>query len=261
MDMKDSSNTQLDRDHQWAAWAIRCWSAFPADASPRPLVLSSTVRIAGRFANAEAQTAFRRGNVVGSGSAPETVLDVVRQSGDVNAFGLEARPLEISSAERVQAEFNTDRGPRLFDAWRLSCAGVIGEMIVLDPEIAKTRWIDRRDLRPSKPFDGELHLGFSAVGHPDSAQLDVSFIGGHIEKVEYLDADVMETEQAIAVIPIVRRHAATADQRASMQRPRIVSTVGISRQVKVTLARPLGGRVLVDFDGSACVVSAPDHAR
>ena len=257
MNTKDSSNTQLDRDHQWAAWALRCWSAFPADASPRPLVLSSTVRFVGRFANAEAQTAFRRGNVASSGSAPEAVLDVVRQSGDVNAFGLEARPLEISGAERARAEFNTDRGPRLFDGWRLSCAGFIGEMIVLDPEIAKTRWIERRDQRPPRPYDGEPHRSFSAVGHPDGTQLEVSFVGGHIETSADVDGDVMETEQAIAVIPIVRRPAV----RASIQPSRILTTVGISRQVKVTLARPLGGRVLVDFDGSACVVSAPDHAR
>jgi hypothetical protein len=259
VNVEDPQSTQLDRNRQWAAWALRCWSAFPANASPRPLVLSSTVHFAGRFASAEAQTAFRRGNVVGSGSAPETVLDVVRQSGDVNAFGPPARPLEISSAERVRAEFNTDRGPRQLDAWRLACAGFIGEMSVLDPEIAKTRWIDRRDLRPSKPFKGEPHLVFSAVGRPDSTQLDVSFIGGHIGSFEY-DADVIETEQAIAVIPIVRRHAGGVDQPASLPRPRIVSTHGFTRQVRVTLARPLGGRVLVDLDASACVISAPEQA-
>jgi hypothetical protein len=37
---------------------------------------------------------------------------------------------------------------------RLLGPGVLGELIVLGPEVAKTRWIDRRDLRPPKPFGG-----------------------------------------------------------------------------------------------------------
>jgi hypothetical protein len=260
--MKDSVGTQTDRNHQWAAWSLRCWSEFPADASPRPLILFSTVVfVAARFATAEAQTAFRRGNVTGSGAIPEAVLEVVREQGDVNAFGLPARPLEITCATRARAEFRTDRGPRLFEAWEVSCSGIIGKMFVLDPEIAAMRWEERRDQRPAKPFQGEPRLSLEAVGHPDSAQLEVSLVGGLLDKSHYLDAEVMETKQAIAVIPIVRRAAGTLDQSSAMKRPRIVPTVGIIRHVKVTLARPLGGRVLVDYDGSPCVVSAPGQGR
>jgi hypothetical protein len=114
----DPSATQHDRDRQWAAWPIRCWSTFPVDAVPRPLILQSTVRMEGTFASREAKIAFRRGDVISSGAVPETVLDVVRQWGIVNAVGIEAGPLEITNARRAQAEFKTDRGV----SWAPGCS-------------------------------------------------------------------------------------------------------------------------------------------
>jgi len=223
---------------------------------PRPLIVSSTVLVEGGFASREAKIAFRRGDIVSSGAVPETVLDVVRQWGIVNAVGIEGGPLEISNARRAQAEFRTDRGPRLFDAWRLSGPGVLGELIVLDPEVAKTRWVERRDLRPPKPFESARHLEFRAVGHPDHTNLEVSFVGGPPDEVDYPSADVLETDQAVAVIPTARRHATTEHQTSTRQRGPM-GRPAIFRQVPVTLGHPLGGRVLVDFDGWACVVRPP----
>jgi hypothetical protein len=87
----------------------------------------------------------------------------------------------------------------------------------------------------------------------------VSFIGEPVGEGGYPGAEVMETAQAVAVLPIARRHAATVGQTSTRRRSPVVSPA-IFRQVLATLSHPLGGRVLVDFEGSACVVSAPDES-
>ena len=71
-----------------------------------------------------------------------------------------------------------------------------------------------------------------------------TFVGGVPALFEYSAAEVIETDQAVAVLPVSRY----------VGRPGPVAAVGYSRGVTVTLARPLGQRVLVDLDATPVTV-------
>ena len=249
MSPEPARHAQLERGRRWASWALSCWRDFPADTVPRPLVIGASVRVERGFRTREAKIAFRRGELVGTDEVPDDVLEIVSQAGVADAPpGVEVAPLEITRAAREVSEFMTDRGRRSLDAWRLSGPGLLGDMIVLDPALACTRWAPASEARPPRPFDGTRHLELRAVAVVTSgAELAVSFVGAPAALSDYPDAEVVESPAAFTVLPRARPTAAYEQDKA-------VAAVGVFRQGQVRLAMALGGRVLVDLDGSACVV-------
>jgi hypothetical protein len=152
----------------------------------------------------------------------------------------------ITQASPDTAEFSTDRGRREFPAWRLGGPEVDGTFWALDPAIAATRW-QPPEPAPPKPFDGLPHRAGSAVRDRDGWTLHFTFVGAPPEYVEYPSAEVIETRQAIVVLPLARYVGPPG--------PGWMPAVGYDRTVTVRLARPLGGRVLVDLDASPVTVT------
>src|SRR5581483_4939038 len=67
---------------EWARWAVRRWSAFPVDQTPRPLVLvESRVRIEQGFTTGDAKMAFLEGRFASQVELPPAVLDVLVRHG------------------------------------------------------------------------------------------------------------------------------------------------------------------------------------
>lgn len=76
--------------------------------------------------------------------------------------------------------------------------------------------------------------------------LRFSFDGGPREYVEYPAAEVIDSDQAVVLLPLEHDTAPSGPRNA----------VGYSREVAVTPNRPLGHRVLVDLDATPVMVQA-----
>jgi hypothetical protein len=74
----------------------------------------------------------------------------------------------------------------------------------------------------------------------DGRELAVEFTGGSQRLFRY-DAEVVDTPAAVCVVPLPRMTARLAPRTA-------ITAEGHLRKVRVTLAEPLGGRVLVNLD-------------
>jgi hypothetical protein len=103
----------------------------------------------------------------------------------------------------------------------------------------------------------------SGVTAPESRELAVAFTGGG-ERLFRYDAEVIETAVAVCVVPLRRmteHFAQEAAVAAAAHRRMAVAAVGYPRTVHVPLAEPLGGRVLVNLDGTPVPVTAEPVAR
>ena len=200
------------------------------------------------FRSGEAKLAFHYGDTETVAPLPREMLDVLRADAPrpMPSPKWWSRPLMITHASPDTAEFSTDRGRRKFPAWRLGGPDVDGAFWALDPAIAATRW-QPPEPAPPKPFDGLPHRAGSAVRDCDGLTLHFTFVGSPPEYVEYPAAEVLETRTAIVVLPLGRY--------VGSSRPGWMPAVGYDRTVTIRLARPLGGRVLVDLDASPVAVT------
>ena len=80
----------------------------------------------------------------------------------------------------------------------------------------------------------------------DGSELILEFVGGPPLITEYPGAQVVETDQTVSVVPVARQLGPSPNT--------FTSGPTIWRSVRVRLSRPLADRVLVDLDGSVCVV-------
>jgi hypothetical protein len=201
------------------------------------------------FRSGEAKLAFHYGDIEPVVPLRAGVLDVLRANApSPGPLGQRrwSHALLITQADPDSAVFATDRGRREYPAWRLGGPEVDGALWALDPAIAATRWQPPRPA-PPKPFEGEPHRGASAVIERDERTLNFSFVGGPPEFSEYPSAEVIETDQAIVVLPVERCVGPPG--------PAAMPLVGFGRTVTVRLARPLRERVVVDLDASPVPVA------
>ena len=236
-----------DRDAEMvraARWAVAGWADFPARAAPRPLVLlDGPVRVDKGFATGDAKLAFLRGVVEAEAEVPEDALRLLRQP----AAGTGPRPrggLRVVAAERSEAEFATDRGHQRLPAWRLEAADTLGPIWALTGEAQARCWF------PSKPASQERlgpHMLRSGTVGADGRELAVEFTGGS-ERLFCYDAEVMETPAAVCVVPMPQMTVRLAPGTA-------ITAEGHLRKDRVTLAERLGGRVLVNLDGTPVPVT------
>ncbi len=218
--------------------ALQAWSGFPADRQARPLVLLGGVTMSGGFRTGEQKIAFIRGAIEVVPGFPPDILRVMRREPRDHA----GPPLTLTTAAKSSTQFCTDRGRRQLPAWKVRARDVPEPIWVLDPATIQQAWW------PSdQDFPG--WQGTTAALQPDGRTLTMTFTGGPAAWKQYPSAEVLESRGALALIP--------AEVDTGPDGWRIL--VGHPREVMVTLARPLGNRVLLDQSGAPVMVSTPDH--
>jgi hypothetical protein len=239
------------------AQALALWAEFPADAAPRPLVLTGTPVMAPEmgFKTVEDKEAFLSGLFVAPASFPSgpiisdgypvisatEALDLLITEGSPSPLdGLD--PLVITAVRLGTGSFGTDRGMRPLPAWRISFVGVQNPGTVL--AVA-----DSAQFIQPVPHPLAVRIGASIGG--DDRSLTIHFVGGPETgpgQDEYA-AEFVESATAVAVtITTVPRPLQLGHARRA---------VGYSRYVTITLATGLGGRVVVDESGRAVSVKSP----
>jgi len=242
-------NPRTAQNRRWARSALQCWDLFPVARQPRPLVLTGPVtRFERGFRSGQAKLAFHYGQIEADVPLPPGMLEMLRGSGaGPKAMREERRrpkPLRITQARPARAEFATDRGKREFPAWQLGGPDVDGAFWALDPAVAAERWEPPEPAAP-KPFDGPPHRSASAVIEDDNLTVHFTFTGSPAGITEYPAAEVVETVQALVILPTERDIGPPGFRECS----------GQARAVTARLARPLSGRVLVDLDASPLTVT------
>jgi len=233
---------RADTDIEWARWAVARWAGFPVARVPRPLVLVGPDQWPeGGFRSGDAKLAFLYGRVEADVALPETVLAALRaRPHQAPSHRGPRAPLVITGAARSETEFLTDRGRRVLPAWRLTVSNANGPIWVLDPDVASQAWAPEEPPSLPPPFQGSPHRSISATVGPDDRTLTFYFTGADAAFEEYTGAELVESAQAIAVVPVVRDIGPSGPRRL----------VGHRREVAVGLNELLGRRVLVDLDGS-----------
>ncbi|MDE3133203.1 MAG: hypothetical protein KGL15_03970 [Acidobacteriota bacterium] len=225
---------------EWARWAVGCWSAFPVKDVPRPLVLvESRVRIEQGFDTVDAKIAFLGGCVEATVSLPDGVIEALGRGAHPSRRP-PREPLVIDAANCEEAEFLTDRGPRRLPAWRLSAEHALGAIWVLDPGV--TDWRPARDAGVMPPqVQGPGHRGGRRVEvDADDRSVLVHWLGGPPDNERYRRTEVVESDTAVAVVPVGE----------DVGPPGYRTAVGYVHRVPAVLREPLGARVLVDLNGN-----------
>ena len=205
------------------------------------------------FRSGEAKLAFIHGDIEAAVPLPDGLLGLVRgsQTGPrpMPSERRWSKPLLITHARAGTAEFATDRGRREFPAWQLGSPDIDGTFWALDPAIAARRW-EPPEPGPPKPFDGLPHRSGSAVMESDGRTLRFTFVGGSPAYFDDPAAEVIETGQAIVVLPIELYTGPPGSW---------VAAPGCFRTVTVSLASPLSERVVIDLDASPVTVLPADR--
>lgn len=249
------SGVGLTREQRAAEEALKLWSGFPATATPRPVVpVGDGVVVGpdGGFGTGAAKLAFLEGHLALRTSLPKTPA-LVHGSRVISAkqalklmksnAGPDLSPklsLAITAVQLSSASFATDRGLRRLPAWAFSLNGVANPVYVL----ALTRATSftppaTRQLLPS--VVGAYEEDHAAI-LGNGRVIRLTFVGGpaghHPCDISYTTGSLADNHAvAFWITPHpVKTHGAGV----------ICDAVGYSRTVVLRLAKPLGGRALVD---------------
>lgn len=224
------------RDGELAA--LELWSQFPATATPRPLVLvGPPVMVQGGFDSGEAKIAYMEGAVDASVPLAPGVLDALCPQ---RSRAYHGPRLQVTAARRVTAPFLTDRGPRELPAWQVTLGHFDGFVEVLEPATAAQAW------RPhGRDYPRAAGRSLRAVLDEDGLALTLSFVGSPRAYTDYSHAAVRESDTAVLVRPVAVDHDAGGIRLLYAER----------REVRATLARPLGDRVVISDAGDPVPVT------
>jgi hypothetical protein len=253
--------------------ALVPWQGFPADRVPRPIVLLDDLPMSPGFSNNDGKTAtvchrfappahplpsdvpanttssWADGTVATYGAisasdayAAMSIVPVSMKGAQCDA----AIPLAATGGRLGTFGFNTDRGTAQMSAWLFAFPGALGEIAY--PAIAESAFWSK--VKTMGFFGGGmtvsadgLVLNFWFYGAPSgSGPCDASYT-----------AAVAESTSAVAIaIQITPAQAQSGDVACP--------AIAQSRSVTVRLARPLGGRVVIDASGqviAVCPASMP----
>lgn len=213
---------------------LRAWAGFPADRQPRPLILLTSAAQSGAFPDGQKKLAFLNGWVEAAPGFPAQILEALRGQPRPG----EGPPLRLESAVAGEREFATDRGRKRLPAWCVQAQGVTDPIWVLDPAASRQAW------QPPGSADLYWRRSEASLGS-DGRTLTLSFTGAPEYYTSYPGATFLESGSAVAVIPVREEHVTG-----------LRTTVGKRREVSVTLARPLGNRVLLDEHGAPVMVTS-----
>jgi hypothetical protein len=236
---------------------LRAWSAFPANATPRPLVLTGAPvadPVSG-FPNGNAKLAYLEGAFnlpaalpSGPASAAGFPLITAREAtGVLRSVAAKGPPvtgrLTVTGVRLGTAVFDTDRGQRQLPAWLFSLAGVRDPAGVL--AVAPGRIFEP----PGRPANGHPFVDDARLGR-GGRTLTMRFFGAASGTGPCTASyTVTQAASGAAVAIAVKEHERNGTAPCS--------AVGYPRQVTVALAAPLGGRVLVDAVSDAAVTVLP----
>jgi hypothetical protein len=194
---------------------------------------------------AEAKLAFVERRLEAQVPVPEGVLEALRQHGAQRSP--RAGPaLVITDAHLAESEFLTDRGPQRLPAWRLTAEHALGPIWVLDPDV--TAWQPAPDAGgPAPDLQAPGHdPGACVEVFSDDRTIVVHWLGGSPAFERYEQAEVIESPQAFAVVPLGE----------DVGPPGARTLPGYVHHVPAMLRDPLGDRVYVDLHGQAGQVIA-----
>ncbi len=241
MVLDNAKGDRLDRQRAVASWALERWAGFPVEANPRPWVfVGPVIRPEGGFRTGGAKISFMRADINTTVPIPDDVMAHIRQHRHQVRGSTQSRPLEIDRVSKSEADFRTDRGRVRLPAWGLERHDIIGRIWVLDSEVVAQRWKPPEPVQPPPLFTGGTFRSFGSTLEDDGQTLHYVFTGGAPEHVEFPDSVVMESDRAVAVIPIAHDIGPPGPRRAK----------GYRREVAVRLEAALGPRVLVNLDAS-----------
>jgi len=229
---------------------VRRWSAFPAGAPARPLVM-----VGGRvfpergFRTSEAKLAFLCGCIDWAVDVPDGVRTRLARHDAGSRPHRPVAPLVITAADRGEYAFRTDRGRRQLPAWRLLADDAAGPIWVLDPEIGEWRPVagageGQPDL-PAPIQDPGVRLDVAG----DDRTVTLHWLGAAVEYERYPTAEAVESGAAVSLV--------ARGQDTGWPGPR--RAIGHVHQVPATLRAPLGNRVFVDLHGHAGEVTLHDR--
>jgi hypothetical protein len=221
--------------------ALRLWSQFPVDAEPRPLVLAGVCVHAAGFDSDEAKVAFVEGAIEEDVVLPPGVLAAMCSSRRTENARFS---LTVTDVRRTTGRFQTDRGERRFPAWEVTLTHALGAFVVLDPQVAATAWHP-----PGRKVPEGIGLVTHATLHEDGRTLTLTFVGTPREYADYPRADVVETDTAVMVLPVLVNRGGSGARRAYAE----------NRQVTAALSQPLGARVLLTSSGWPVPVMSPQQ--
>jgi hypothetical protein len=243
--------------------ALTAWQSFPASQVPRPIVLLGIDPLGQGFTgNASKVSALCRlfelnvqlpvdtpkqstagwpdgttatYSAISASEAFAALKNAPHATGDMCSG---STPLSVTAARFGVAAFSTDRGMAQMSAWLFSVPGARAEFMY--PAVpASALW--RGGITDRQGSGG-------ATVSADGRSIDFGFVGGECD-ASYQSA-VAESSTAVAV----------AVQATWKDGTTYCSAVGIARSIKVTLAGPLGGRVLLTASGDPAVV-CPETIR
>lgn len=243
--------------------ALTAWAGFPANQVPRPIVLlgidplgqafsTNASKIAGLCRmfelNIELPTESPKQSTASWAdgtsatysaiSAGDAFAALKRAPGASGGMCSGAVPLTVTAARFGVAGFATDRGMAQMSAWLFAVSGAKAEFVY--PAVPPSA-IWRGGVTDRQGSGG-------ATVSADGRSLDFGFVGGECD-ASYQSA-VAESPSAVAV-------AVHATWKEGVN---YCSAVGIERSIRVTLASPLGGRVLLTASGDPAVV-CPEATR
>lgn len=249
------SGVRLTKEQRAAEEALKLWGGFPAAATPRPVVPvgeGAVVGPDGGFGTVAAKLAFLEGHLALHTSLPKTA-PLVRGSRVISAeqalklmksnAGRDLSPklsLAITSVRLSSAYFATDRGLRHLPAWAFSLKGVAKPVYVLALTRATsfsppaTRQLLRSEVGAYEEdhavvFGTGRVIRLTFVGGPAGHQpCDISYTAGSL-------ADKHAVAFWITAHPVKTHGIGVA-----------CDAIGYNRTVLIHLAKPLGGRALVD---------------
>src|SRR2546425_1038 len=211
--------------------ALARWQDFPADQSPRPIVLLCTDTPGQGFDTNQGKIAYLCGKFALSGQLP---VDVPKQSAASWSDGTKVTYPAIGVVG-----FQTDRGTAQMSAWLFTANGARGEFA--QPAVPGSAIWGGAKTPLSGTNGGTIHssslvLTFSFVGGPPDGPCAVSYVGV-----------VAESPHAVAV-------AVQSSPGRVQAGPISCTAMGYFRSVAVKLASVLAGRVVVDASGDAVTV-------
>lgn len=226
-----------------ATWAVERWADFPVQQDPRPWVFTGPIVCPEKgFRTGDAKLAFLRGDVEVEGWVPNEVLAILHDR--THRSGPDIPPLALNGGTKSETSFSTDRGPRLLPAWRFQSEDLLGPLWVIDSEVAASRWKPTAPPRPA-PSGARLYRSTRSNIEADDRTLHFEFTGGDPRWVDFPTSEVIETEQAVVIIPIEDDHGPPGPRRL----------VGHRREVVAHLQHHLANRVLVNLDASPVTVT------
>jgi hypothetical protein len=243
--------------------ALSAWATFPAGQTPRPVVLIANRSPKGGFGGDSAKIAALchkfTSSITLSTAAPSktnvswstgakgtyssisaaTALAAMTQPGPgtSESYCKTVDPVVFSAVRFGAYGFFTDRGSAQIDSWLFATTAFSGEIAY--PALAKSA-IWNADLSEGS--------GNGTIVSDDGRTLKFGFVGGSGTgpcAVKY-QALVAESPTAVAVAVQAAQSTAACNGPSDL--------VGYARTVYVSLAGPLGGRVVLDATGNLATV-------